>query len=85
MKKRIAKISGESIEAPEGAVAYKYADPTEDARWLFTAAEVREIEREDPGLIEPVVDEETPTREEIAGSFALWSEYVDPKSCFGDD
>ena len=41
----------ESAEAPEGAVAYKYADPTEDARWIFDADEAREIAAEDPSLI----------------------------------
>jgi len=41
----------ESAEAPEGAVAYKYADPTEDACWLYSEDDVRDIEREDPSLI----------------------------------
>lgn len=41
----------QSAEAPEGAVAYKYADPTEDARWIYDADEAREIAAEDPSLI----------------------------------
>lgn len=41
----------QSAEAPEGAVAYKYADPTEDACWLYSEDDVRDIEREDPSLI----------------------------------
>lgn len=28
-------INGTEVEAPEGAVAYKYADPTENARWIL--------------------------------------------------
>lgn len=47
-----AEINNVKTEAPEGAVAWKYADPTEDARWIYDADEAREIEREDPSLIE---------------------------------
>lgn len=45
------QINGEDIEVPSAAIAYKYADPTEGARWLTTEDEIREIEREDPSLI----------------------------------
>lgn len=38
-------------QAPEGAVAYKFADPTEDARWLYDLAEAERIALEDPSLI----------------------------------
>src|ERR1039458_6928153 len=44
-------INGENTEVPEGAVAWKYADPTEDACWIYTYAEAEEIQREDGGLI----------------------------------
>jgi hypothetical protein len=44
-------INGVTVAAPEGAIAYKYADPTEDARWVYLTADAREIEREDPGLL----------------------------------
>lgn len=37
--------------APRAAIAHKYADPTEDARPLYTESEIREIEREDPSLV----------------------------------
>lgn len=32
-------------------VAWKFADPTEGARWLYTVAEAHEVERQDPGLV----------------------------------
>lgn len=44
-------INGSTVTVPEGAVAWKHADPTEDARWLFDAAEAAEVAREDPSLI----------------------------------
>lgn len=45
------KINGVSMQVPDGAIAYKYADPTEGARWLYDADEAADIEREDPSLI----------------------------------
>lgn len=45
------EIHGEITTVPAGAVAYKYADPTEDARWIYDADEAREIAAEDPSLI----------------------------------
>ncbi len=45
------KINGVTTEVPAGAVAYKHADPTEDARWIYDANEARDIEKEDPSLI----------------------------------
>ena len=36
---------------PAGAVAYKYADPTEGARWILSQEEADEIAAEDPSLI----------------------------------
>lgn len=50
--KLYARINGELTEAPAGAVAYKYADPVEDARWVMTLDDRKEIESEDPSLIE---------------------------------
>lgn len=44
-------INGKSTPVPAGAVAYKYADPTEDARWIYDEDDARDIEREDPSLI----------------------------------
>lgn len=38
-------------EVPADAVAYKHADPIEDARWIYDADEAREIAAEDPSLI----------------------------------
>lgn len=51
MPDRIAIIAGTPTPAPAGAIAWKYADPTEDARWLFDAAEVAEVMAADPNLI----------------------------------
>lgn len=45
------KVNGRAVVVPAGALAYKYADPTEDARWLYDPAEAADIERVDPGLI----------------------------------
>ena len=41
----------QSAEAPEGAVAYKYADALQDACWLYSEDDVRDVEREDQSLI----------------------------------
>lgn len=46
------KINNVVIAMPAGAVAYKYADPIDDACWIFDEDEANEIEREDPALIE---------------------------------
>ena len=48
---RVIRSAELNAEAPAGAVAYKYADPTEDARWIYDAYEAREIAAEDPSLI----------------------------------
>lgn len=45
------KINGIAVAVPENAVAYKYADPTDDARWIYDADEALSIQREDPSLI----------------------------------
>jgi hypothetical protein len=39
------------IPVPAEAIAYKFADPTEGARWLTSDSEVDEIRREDLSLI----------------------------------
>lgn len=36
---------------PEGAVAWKQTDPTEDARWIYDATEAAEIDLIDPNLL----------------------------------
>jgi len=43
---------GYPIEPPEGAVAYKYADPIEKAKWIYDKNEAVEIEKVDASLIE---------------------------------
>ncbi len=47
-----ATINNTTAEAPTGAVAYKYNDPTEPARWIYDTDEAEGIELEDPNLIE---------------------------------
>lgn len=53
---KIATINNTETPAPAGAVAWKYADATEDARWIYDQAEADDIAREDPSLIERVKD-----------------------------
>lgn len=53
---KIATINGKDTRAPDSAVAWKYADPTEDAKWIYDESEAREIEREADYLIEWVKD-----------------------------
>ena len=40
--------------ADRSPIAWKYADPTEDGRFVFDESEVAEIARQDPGLIERI-------------------------------
>jgi hypothetical protein len=39
------------IQVPADAIAYKYSDPTDGARWLSDDSEVDQISKEDPSLI----------------------------------
>ena len=48
---RVAIINGAMVEAPENAVAWKYNDPIEPARWVYDTDEARDIEGEDNSLI----------------------------------
>jgi len=59
MTTRTAKINGELTPAPDGAIAWKYNDPTEDARWVTDQDEYEEIARIDPSLLVDVVDTKT--------------------------
>lgn len=54
---RTAIINGTAVAAPDHAIAYKYADPTEDARWIYDEDDLRAIEREDPSLVARVSSE----------------------------
>lgn len=45
------KINGQDVDVPTGAVAWKYNDPIEDARWLYDESEAREIASVDPSLV----------------------------------
>ncbi len=48
---RDVTINGVTIAAPKGAVAYKYSDPEEDARWIYDEDEAAEIAAEDHSLL----------------------------------
>jgi hypothetical protein len=50
-----ATINGIRTAAPEGAIAWKYADPTEPERWVYDEGDLREISSQDPGLLERVI------------------------------
>lgn len=45
------RVNGREVEVPEGAIAYKHADPTEGARWVYDEQDLRDIKREDPSLV----------------------------------
>lgn len=49
--KRTIRLNERLMLVPWGAVAYKYADPTEDARWLYDDDEAERIAHEDPSLV----------------------------------
>ena len=49
-------INGVAVAVPSGAVAYKYADPMDDARWVYDASEIAQIRREDASLIVMVAE-----------------------------
>ncbi len=44
-------INGTAVAVPDGALAYKYADPTEEARWVYDWDDLKAIRREDPSLL----------------------------------
>jgi hypothetical protein len=44
-------VNNEAMTVPTGAIAYKYSDPVEDARWVHDAADLDAIRREDASLI----------------------------------
>jgi hypothetical protein len=43
---------------PDGAIAYKYSDPIENARWIYDQREARKIAAEDPNLLVWLEDDE---------------------------
>lgn len=45
------KVNGVETQVPTGAIAYKYADPTDDARWVYEDWDLAEIRAQDPGLV----------------------------------
>lgn len=53
-------INNTPVTAPAGAVAWKYADALEAARWIFDLAEAQDIAREDLSLIEWVSETALP-------------------------
>ena len=51
---RVALVNQKMKIAPDGAIAWKHTDPTEEARWIFDETELAEIQRTDPGLVDLV-------------------------------
>ncbi len=59
-------VNGQPVEAPAGALAWKHADPTEEARWVYGIADAREIAAADPSLlvwVDPVWSEQSTEHE----------------------
>ena len=48
---RTITINGTIVALPPDAVAYKYADPIEDARWIYDEDEAADLAKIDPRLI----------------------------------
>jgi len=44
-------INGMSLTVPKGAIAFKYTDPTEESRWIFSEEDIKDIRAVDPSLI----------------------------------
>lgn len=44
-------VNGVQTEVPAGAIAYKYADPTEGARWVYEQSDLDEIRSADASLL----------------------------------
>lgn len=45
------KVADGELRAPAGAIAWKYADPTEGARWVYEESDLAEIRSADPSLV----------------------------------
>lgn len=61
-------INGTPVAPPEGAIAYKYNDPIEDARWIYEEDDLQAIAAEDPSLIvRPGAAPPTPRRLPLIG------------------
>lgn len=43
--------NGMPVPVPAGAIAWKFADPTEDGRWIYAEDDAAAIAREDPSLL----------------------------------
>ena len=52
---RTATINGIVTPAPATAIAWKHADPIEDARWIYEQSDYDEIEAADCSLLVDVV------------------------------
>jgi hypothetical protein len=51
-------INGTKVAAPDGALAYKHADPSGDARWIYDEVELLALLREKPSLVVVISEEE---------------------------
>jgi hypothetical protein len=43
-ERRVVIVHGTQFVAPEGAIAYKFEDASEEARWIYDPAELAELE-----------------------------------------
>lgn len=58
MMHKTIQINGQCLQVPEGALAFKYADPTEGPRWVFDVDDLLDIRASDPSLLVMVVEED---------------------------
>lgn len=59
-------INGTPTTPPSGAIAWKYNDPIERARWIYNMAEANEISRDDSGLLVWAIGEDERRQMELA-------------------
>ena len=48
---RTVLINGQPVAMPANALAYKHADPIEDARWIYDERDLADIKADDPTLV----------------------------------
>ena len=68
MSEDTVSINDVSVALPDGAIAYRYGDDDEPARWIYSEEDAHAIEDEDPELIEwPDGDDEDEGEDEDEG------------------
>src|SRR5207302_1300183 len=69
-------INGAKVAAPDGALAYKHADPSGDARWIYDEVELLALLREKPSLV-VVISEEQAEQDDAVDDSQESDEQVD--------